>query len=113
MKNKASTNYLEKVPTRKVGLLWDADTDGAVCLHIENKGIFNRIAQVVFKRPKVSHIHLDEFGSFIWCQIDGCSDIFAIGKAVGEHFGERADPLYERLSQFFKILEGYGFIQYK
>ena len=106
-------NYLDKVPLHKEGLKWDADSDGIVTLHIENKGVFNRIAQVFFKRPKLSHIHLDEFGSFVWHKIDGTIDIFTIGQAVSQHFGEKAEPLYERLSQFCKLLSDYGFINYK
>ena len=30
----------------------------------------------------------------------------------GEHFGEKAEPLYERLSQYFQILENYKFITF-
>ena len=81
-------------------------------LDIDNKGVFNKIAQVLFKRPKVSHIHLDELGSFVWPLLDGEKSIFDIGKAVEEHFGEKAEPLYERLAQYFKILESYGFVKY-
>ena len=79
-------------------------------MEIENKGIFNKIAQKVFKKPKISYIHLDEFGSFIWLLIDGQMCITDIGVLVEEHFGEKAYPLYERLAKFFQILESYGFI---
>ena len=112
-KNKIAPNYLEKVPVRAEAIGWTADENGAVTLEVENKGAFNRIAQKLFKRPKVSYIHLDENGSFVWRQIDGERNILAIGEAVKEHFGEKAEPLYERLSQFIKILESYRFITLK
>ena len=66
--------------------------------------------KLLAKKPKISYIHLDEFGSFVWRQIDGERDIIKIGEAVKEHFGEKAEPLYERLAQYFKILESYGFV---
>lgn len=108
--NKQTDNFLEKIPTRKEGLNWSQEQDGKVTLEMENKGAVNRIAQLILKKPKISYIHLEEFGSFIWPLIDGKRDITAIGELVREHFGDKAEPLYERLSQYFKILEGNNFI---
>jgi hypothetical protein len=110
MKKKISENYLEKVPAR-ADIEWDTDSDGNVTLHIENKGVMNKIAQVLFKKPKVSYIHLDEMGSFIWQHIDGESDIIKIGESVKDHFGEKAEPLYERLAKYIQTLEAYKFIK--
>ena len=113
MKNKApQENYLDKVPCRPERLSWSQDEKGLVVLDIENKGAFNRVAQWLLKKPKVSHIHLDELGSFIWLQIDGERDLTAIGGLVGERFGDKAEPLYERLAQYFKTLESYKFIEW-
>lgn len=110
--NKPKENYLDRIPCRPAELNWSQDDTGAVTLDIENKGVFNRIAQKLLKKPKVSHIHLDEFGSFIWLQIDGERDLTAIGRLVGEHFGDKAEPLYERLARYFKTLESYKFINW-
>lgn len=112
-KNEVGENYLEKTPIRKAGLSWSNDGDEKVTLEVENKGIANRIAQKLIKKPKISYIHLDEIGSFAWLMIDGEKDIVKIGEKVSEHFGDKAEPLYERLAQYFKILENYGFIEWK
>ena len=112
-KNIKEENYLEKKPICKNGLNWSKDENGKVTLEMENKGVANRIMQKLIKKPKTSYIHLDEMGSFIWPLMDGEKDILEIGKFVEEHFGEKANPLYERLSQYFKILEKYNFIEYK
>lgn len=112
MKNK-SENYLDKIPVRNPEIKWETDNNQTVTLFIENKGFFNRIAQKFFKKPKISQIHLDENGSFVWPLIDGERDITEIGRLVDEHFGEKAQPLYERLSKYFQILESYGFISFK
>ena len=58
-------------------------------------------------------MHLDENGSFVWPIIDGEKNIIAIGESVKEKFGEKAEPLYERLAKFFQILESYNFITFK
>ena len=111
-KNVNSENYLEKKPICKDGLNWSKDENGNVTLEMENKGVANKIMQKLIKKPKISYIHLDEMGSFIWPLMDGEKDILEIGKFVEEHFGEKANPLYERLSQYFKTLEKYNFISW-
>lgn len=111
-KTKEKGNYLDKIPCRKNGISWD-EKDGIVTLNIENKGLFNKIAQKLFKKPKISYIHLDEFGSFVWTVSDGVEDITAIGERVKEKFGEKAEPLYPRLAKYFQILDSYGFVEWE
>lgn len=104
-------NYLEFMPKRNDAIAWSADENGQVTLDVENKGVFNAIAQKLFKRPRVSHVHLDELGSFVWPLIDGETDVLALGVKVKEKFGEKAEPLYPRLAKFFQVLESYHFIE--
>ena len=106
-------NYLEKIPVRKEGMEWSADENGKISLHIENKGILNRICQKLLKKPKITYIHLDETGSFIWPLIDGEKNLIAIGEEVKNRFGEAANPLYERVAKYFQILSSYGFVTWK
>ena len=113
MKKKKSENYLEKRPVRSADLKWSADEKGIVTLDVENKGLANRIAQKLLKKPKISHIHLDEMGSFVWPLLDGEKNIIELGKLVEEQFGEKANPLYERLAKYFQILDSYQFIEWK
>lgn len=113
MKKKIDENYIERVPKLSEGLKYSCDDRGIVTLEIENKGVMNRIMQKLLFKPKTSYIHLDEFGSFAVICADGEKDIFAIGKLVLERYGEKAQPLYERLSKFFQIMDSYGFIKWK
>ena len=110
---KKKENYLEKIPCKKETISWSVDDDKKVTLEIENKGVFNKIAQKLLKKPKISYVHLEEFGSFVWPLIDGESDILALGEKVKEKFGEKAEPLYERLAQYIQILDSYKFINFK
>lgn len=105
-------NYLEQIPARPESIKWSMGDNGIVTLEIENKGFANRIAQKLFKKPKISYIHLDETGSFLWPLLDGEKNITDLGVLVEEHFGEKAHPLYERLATYFRILDSYGFIDW-
>ena len=89
-----SENYLERIPLKNPEIKWTTDENGMVTLQVENKGLANKIAQKLLKKPKISYIHLDENGSFIWPLIDGERDIIAIGEKVKEHFGEKANPFH-------------------
>ncbi len=105
-------NYLLRIPMRHHSLEWKTDDKGIV-IEIENKGWANRIAQVLFFRPKVSYVHLDKLGTFIWPLLDGEKNITELGKLVDAEFGEEAHPLYERLARYFQILDSYHFIEWK
>ena len=109
---KTSENYLERIPVRSSKIAW-SEEDGKVSLEIENTGFMNRVAQKFFKKPKISYIHLDELGGFVWKNTDGKTNIIDLGKAVEEKFGENAHPLYERLAKYFQVLESYHFISFK
>ena len=113
MKQKTKENFLDKIPVIPEGLNWKTDESGIVTLEQINKGITNRIFQILFKKPKISYIHLDELGSFVWNLIDGEKKVYDYGESVKERFGKDAEPLYERLSQYFQILKNYGFIETK
>lgn len=108
-----SKNYLEKIPSRPAHIKWSVDKNGVVTLDIENTGFMNRVAQKLFRKPKVSHIHLDEMGSYIWPLLDGEKTIIELGEHVKTKFGEKANPLYERLAKYFQILDSYQFIEWK
>lgn len=107
-----SQNYLDRIPRRQATIKWTIDDNDKVTLEIENSGWMNRMAQKLFKKPRVSYIHLDKLGSFIWSAIDGKQNITALGRLVDAEFGEKAKPLYERLARYFQILDSYDFIEW-
>lgn len=112
-KNINSENYLERIPMRKEGLNWHKDEEGMVVLEIYNAGFMNTLAQKLLKKPKISYIHLDKMGTFLWPLLDGNKDLLSLGKLVDEKFGEEAYPLYERLATYFKTMDSYKFIEWK
>ena len=103
MKN---NNFLDFVFKISDDLTWTLTESGEVVVDMENKGLTNRIAQKLFKKPKISHITLEGMGS-----IDGKRNVYEIGQLVEEKFGDEAKPLYERLSVYIKQLENLGYIK--
>ena len=103
-------NYLDNKPMRNPDFKYTTDDKGAVTIEVENKGLMNRIFQILFKKPKISYVHLDEMGSFIWEYLNGEMTITRLGELVREHFGEKAEPLYERLVKYIQILESCKFV---
>lgn len=103
---------MDFVPVCNPAFLWDADEKGIVTVHVVNKGFYNWLAQKLFKKPRISHIKLDEYGSFVWQQMDGKRNVYEISKMVETHFGEATESVIERLVKFFQILYQNKFIGY-
>ena len=103
-------NYLDYVPCHNPEIKYEIDGEHKVTIFQENKGMFNFIAQKLFKKPRISQIHLDEMGNFIWPLMDGERNLIEIAEPVKAEFGEKAEPLYNRLVQYVRTLETYGFI---
>lgn len=111
MAKKKQENYLDYVPMISDKNTWDVE-DGLVTVHMVHRGFYAKIAQKVFNRPKISHIHLDERGSYIFQQIDGVRTVGELAELMKARFGE--DPaLYNRLVQYMRVLHNNGFIVYR
>ena len=111
-KKKTGENYLDKIPCRTDTIKWEMDEKGNIVLILTNKGFFHGIARILFHRPRISKIHLDEMGNFIWPLLDGTRSVYEIGRLVEERFQDKAKPLYERLVQYLELLREYGFITF-
>ena len=112
MKSKNTENYLDYIPVCSPENTFSVREDGIVIIHREHKGFYSKIAQKFYKRPKVSNIELDKFGSFVWKQMDGKRSIYEISFLVKDEFGKEIEPLIPRLTEFFKILYRNHFIGY-
>lgn len=110
MAKKQSENYLDYVPVIDPRNSWD-EKDGKVTIHMVHRGFYAAIAQKVFRTPRVSHIDLDEYGSFLWTRIDGHKSVGQLAEEMKEHFGQKAEPLYDRLVKYMQILRNNRFIQ--
>lgn len=104
-------NYLDFVPV--VNTDWNVIEEDIVEIYVINKGFFNTLAQIFFKRPKISKIRLDKQGSTVWKSIDGNKNIGEIADDIRTDFSEKDEIFYGRLIKFINILKENKFIAYK
>lgn len=112
MAAKKSENYLDYVPVINSKNGWD-EKDGIVTIHMVHRGFYAAVAQKVFHTPRVSHIDLDGYGSFLWKQIDGRRSIAQLAELMRGEFGKDAEPLYDRLVKYIQILRNNKFILFR
>lgn len=51
------------------------------------------------KRPHLE-LQLDEIGSAVWLACDGQRNVAQIGDSLRQRFGERVEPVWDRLALF-------------
>lgn len=112
-KKKKQQNYLDLIPERSPELTWNRDEEGIVVLEVENTGVFNRIAQKLFKRPKYTKVHMEKYGSFLWPLIDGERTVMELADLQKAEFGDEVEPLYPRVVKYIQIMDSYHFITLK
>lgn len=112
MVRKRKRNLLDDIPVASKDVCWDVDDQGNVTLHRKNTGVPAWIGQKLFHKPKVSHISLEKFGSYLWQQMDGKKTWYALAMEMKQKFGDEAEPLYERLVPYIRALWGCGCIRW-
>ncbi len=109
LQEERAPNLLEMYPTPSIK--WEQAEDGLITLFTPR---FSNKWMVKYVLPKMKNqdlkIHLDEFGSWVWQQIDGHTTVFQIAKNLQEKFGEKVEPVYDRLGMFINHLARRQFI---
>ena len=71
----------------------------------QNHKIQQFFRKLKFKIPLYKNIELDEYGSFIFKNIDGEKTVKELGAILELKYGEDCHPLYERLLLFLNHIE--------
>jgi hypothetical protein len=106
-----STSMLVLTPFRKIE--HKVEDDGLVTLLYPK-----------FKNPKVSkymlgrktpyiHMKLDDIGTASWLLVDGKRKVDEIANALVEQFGEKIQPVHERLGKFLSVLYNNKYLSFK
>ena len=111
-KKKIAPNYLDKVPVRDSGHPWRTADDGTVEVDMEHRGFYHTVAQKLFKKPRVSHIALDKYGSVVWKSIDGKNTIGDIVGIMEEEFPDESERMIDRVVTFTVTLYNNRFIRW-
>ena len=87
-------------------LEYEVDKDGIVTvLEKQDHKIQKFFRKLRFKIPQYKKITMDEFGSYVFLQIDGSKTVEDIGKNLEKKYGDKVQPLYERLLIFLNYIE--------
>ena len=95
MKKKDSKNYLDFIPEKNPEIEYETGEDGIITVLIEWKGFYHKIAQKLFRRPRVSDIRLDELGSFVWNAVDG--------KRMSIRFPKNSNSSFRKWKSLFPV----------
>jgi hypothetical protein len=105
-------NLLELIPVKN--MQWEKKEDGLIVLlkpkfkhPFFKKHILPRLKYPFYK------VKLDDVGSFVWERCDGKKTVNEIAHGLKEEFGEKVEPLHNRLALFLQNLEKNRFIYFK
>lgn len=110
-KDLESLNYLETTPVHNYGGV--EEETGLVSVLIPR---FTNKILVKFLTPRLKNpfvkAKLDEFGSEVWRQINGKNKVQEIADNLSAKFGEKIQPVNERLTKFLTMMYQYSFITF-
>lgn len=104
-----SKNFMEMRPKRNGNIEWSEGE--IVVLQIKRNGKMDKIMHRIFKTPLVTNLELDEMGSYVWGNCNGEKNVYEISISLQRHFGDKAEPVVERLIQYIKILKNNRLIE--
>lgn len=107
-----NVNYLEVTPVRV--LKEDVDENNLVTVLIPK--VTNRFAKKYFEpmlKSSVIKLKLDEIGSASWLAIDGKKNVAEIAAELVQKFGDKIDPVEERLTKYLTTLYEQRFITFQ
>lgn len=102
-------NLLDLKPTRNIN--WE-NGEGDLIVLLKPKFSNRWLAKLFLPRMKRPHyrIKLDDFGSLVWNCCDGKTTVRQIGASLQKKFGDKVEPVYERLGVFLRQLEENKFV---
>ncbi|GIM31134.1 PqqD family protein [Paraclostridium bifermentans] len=104
MKN--NEEVLNLVFKKSENIEYEVSSDGIVTiLEKQDHKVQNFFRKLKFKIPMYKKMELDEYGSFIFLQIDGKKNVEELGIKLEEKYGEESHPLYERLLLFLNYID--------
>lgn len=104
MKN--NEEVLNLVFKKSENVEYEVSSDGIVTiLEKQDHKVQNFFRKLKFKIPMYKKMELDEYGSFIFLQIDGKKNVEELGIKLEEKYGEESHPLYERLLLFLNHID--------
>lgn len=103
-------NYMDKVPFKASERPWQENENGIVEITVTHTGFYARLAQKYFKKPQISYISLDNYGTVVWKNINGKNTIYDIVKLMEKAFPNEKYRMLERIVTYMAALETNKFV---
>lgn len=110
-KSKKQENFLLYIPVKNHKTF--EEKNNRVYLIFHHDKLVEKITRKLFKKPAITDIELDELGSEVWRLIDGNKNILQIIERMKEKFGQKCEPINERLILFIRYLNKRNWINFK
>lgn len=106
-------NFMDKIPMRSAEMAFRELEDGNIEIDMPHNDFYGKLATKLFKKPSVSHIALDKYGSVVWKNINGKNTIFDLVNIMIAEFPDEEDKMLNRVVAFMATLESNKYIIYK
>ena len=110
-KDLSDINYLELTPHHLYDHVIEENGKVSVLIPRFTNKILIKTLSPMIKSPFVK-TKFDEFGSQVWLEIDGKKKVLDISTNLKQKFGERIEPVEERLTKFLTQLYNYKFVSF-
>jgi transcriptional regulator of heat shock response len=110
-KELSDINYLQLTPDRLFDHVMEENGKVSVLIPRFTNKILIKTLSPMLKSPFVK-TKFDEFGSQVWLEIDGKKKVLDILTSLRQKFGERIEPVEERLTKFLTQLYNYKFVSF-
>jgi len=105
-------NYLELTPVRNYDHV--VEDTGLISVLVPKFDIrwLDKIMSKIIK-SRFFKAKLDEFGTQTWLEMDGTKSVKSVSEHLQKKFGDKINPVEERLTKFLSELYKYNFITFK
>lgn len=107
-----SINYLELTPVRNYDhVVEDTGLISVLVPKFDIKWLDKIMSKII--KSRFFKAKLDEFGTATWLEMDGTKSVQSVSEHLQKKFGDKINPVDERLTKFLSELYKYNFITFK
>lgn len=105
-------NYLELTPVRNYDhVVEDTGLISVLVPKFDIKWLDKIMSRII--KSRFFKAKLDEFGTATWLEMDGTKSVQTVSEHLQKKFGDKINPVNERLTKFLSELYKYNFITFK
>lgn len=106
-----SINYLELTPVRNYDhVVEDTGLISVLVPKFDIKWLDKIMSKII--KSRFFKAKLDEFGTATWLEMDGTKSVQSISEHLQKKFGDKINPVNERLTKFLSELYKFNFITF-